>query len=256
MAEQGEAKALVFRHPSRHLLIPVISLLALLAVLTPVIAALIFARQQSFSSEQHRAQFIADEVLRRTDATRSQMSLALEQLHPSPAPEPCSLIDMQHMAGAVLRYEFLQGAGFVRDGKLICTSAGMLFPPIDLGPPEFQTANGYGIRRGVQLPFAPDVKLIVLSDGSGYTIFVHPGLTLDIPLNSESEAIGVISISTGKVVNERGLRDEGLLDPFRQARTTNYVKNGRLVSIVPSKSGDYAGFSVIPMDEVTKEFKR
>jgi len=256
MAEQAEAKALTFRHPSRRWLVPVISLLALLAMLTPVVAALVFARQQSFSSEQRRAQFIADEVLRRTDATRSQMGMALKQLHQTPAPEPCSSADMQHMATAVLQYEFIQGIGFLRDDNLICTSAGPLSPPIDLGQPDFLTANGYGVRPGVQLPFVPDVKLIVLSDASGYAIFVHPRLVVDIPLNSESEAIGVIAVSAGKIINQRGLSDESLLDPFRQAGTTNYVSKGQLVSVVPSKTGDYAGFSVIPMDEVTKEFKR
>ena len=255
MSEQTKATALAFRQ-SRRLLIPVISLLALLAVVTPVVAGLVFARQQSFSAEQRRAKSIATEVLRRTDATRSQLKMALDELHRAPAPEPCSSNDMQHMASAVLEFELLQGAGFVRDGKLICTSAGLLSPPIDIGHSGFPTANGYWMRPVVQLPFAPGVKLLAVTDDSGYTLFIHPSLTLDIPLNNENEAVGIIGISTGQIINQRGLTDESLLESFRVSKATNYVTKGQLVSVAPSNSGDYAGFSAIPMTEVTEDFAR
>jgi sensor c-di-GMP phosphodiesterase-like protein len=233
----------------RGLLVPTVFVLAFLAVIMPILAALLIAHRQSFMAERQRAQALAAEVERRAEATSTQAISALRELEAPPAHQPCSPEGMQRMASAVLEYEQIQGSGYLDGNRLICTAAGLLPRPIDLGPPQFYTTNHYSVRNGITLPFAPDVGLIVLGAPSGYAMFVHPRLTLDIPLADKREAIGVIGVSVSRLVNHRGPVEMELLRPFYATHRTSFVAKDRLVAIRPSTKGDYAGFAILPIDE-------
>jgi len=234
----------------RGLLVPAVFLLAFLAVIAPIIVALLIAHHQSLAAEQQKAQSLASEVVRRADIARWQMAGALDKLEAAPVPAPCSPEGIQRMASAALEYEQLQGAGFVRDDRLVCTAAGPLTSPIPLGPPAFHTIKGYGVRPAVKLPFARNVGLIAITAPSGFTLLLHPKLSLDIPLASDREALGVIGVSHPGLINQRGPIDVRLLGPFFQSGRTTYVIQDRLVSVLKSTGGDYAGFAILPMDEV------
>lgn len=232
----------------RSLLVPTVFVLAFLAVILPILAALLIAHRQSFVAERQRARSLAAEVARRADATSAQTMSAIRDLQAPPAHEPCSAEGMRRMASAVLKYEQIQGAGYIESNRLICTSAGLLDRPIDLGPPQFYTRNHYSVRTGVKLAFAPDTGLIVLGAPSGYAMFVHPRLTLDIPLADRREAIGVIGVSVSRLVNHRGPIETGSLRGFYGAHRTSYVAGDRLVEVHPSTVGDYAGVATLPLD--------
>ena len=232
------------------MLIPAVFILAFLAVIAPIAAALLIAHHQSFAAERAKAQSLAAEVVRRADTASSQMQSALRQLKAPPAHDPCSQEGMRRMAAAVLEYDQIQGAGYAEADRLICTSAGSLEHPIELGPPQFHTRGGYSVRTGIRLPFAPGVGLIVIGASSGQLMFVHPRLTVDIPLANHREAIGVVGISAPRLINRRGPVDIGLLHRFYASHETDFVAQNRLISVQPSKSGDYAGFAILPMDEI------
>ena len=238
------------------LLVPAVFLLTILSVFAPIVAALLIAYHQSFVAERQRAHSLATEMVRRADNASVQMMSALRQLQAPPAHEPCSEEGMRRMASAVLEYEQIQGAGYVEDNRLICTSAGLLERPIGLGSPQFHTSRGYAVRTGVKLPFAPGVGLIVVGAPSGYVMFVHPQLTLDLPLADNREAIGIIGVSAQRLVNHRGFVALDWLHPFYQLRRTSFVERDRLVAVEPSKSGDYAGFAILPIDEATSGMGR
>jgi sensor c-di-GMP phosphodiesterase-like protein len=240
----------------RGLLIPAVFMLTFLAVIAPIIVALLIAHHQSFAAEREKAQSLAAEVLRRADIARWQLDGALNKLEAPPAHEPCSDESIRRMAGAALEYEQLQGAGYIKDDRLLCTAAGRQVPPLALGKAEFHTIRGYGVRPDVKLPFAPDVGLIIISAPSGYAFFLHPKLTLDLALGSDREAIGVIGVSRRGLINQRGPVDTKLLQPFFQSGRTTFVIHDRLVSVLPSKAGDYAGFAILPMDEVDAGIRR
>jgi sensor c-di-GMP phosphodiesterase-like protein len=234
----------------RGLLVPSLFVMAFLAVVAPIAAVLLIAHHQSFAAERHKARSLAAEVTRRADVASLQMKLALGKIEAAPAPAPCSAADIRRMAGAVLEYEQLQGAGYIQDDRLLCTAAGALDPPIPLGPAEFRTSHGFGVRSSVSLAFAPDIRLIAVSAPSGHVFFLHPRLSLSLPLDDPREAIGVIGVSRHSLVNRRGPVDLSLLRPFFESGRTTFVTHGRLVSVLPSKAGDYAGFAILPMDEV------
>jgi len=232
------------------LLVPAIFLLAFLAVAVPIIVALLIAQHQSFAAERERAQSLAVEVVRRGDLARQQMLAAVDKLEAPPAHTPCSADGIGRMSSATLKYEQIQGAGYVSGDRLLCTAAGVQDPPIPLGKEEFETIRGYGVRTNIRLPFASEVGLIAVSAPSGYTFFLHPRLTLDLPLRNEREAIGVIGVSRGVLINQRGPIDVRLLQPFLRSRQTIYVIRDRLVAVQPSRVGDYAAFAILPIDEV------
>jgi len=232
------------------MLIPAVFMLAFLAVLVPIGAALLIAHHQSFAAERAKAQSLATEVVRRADTASVQMRSALRQLEAPPAHQPCSDDGMHRMASAVLEYDQIQGAGYADGNRLICTSAGSLDRPIDLGAPQFHTRGGFSVRTGVRLPFARGVGLIVVGAPSGYVMFVHPRLTVDIALANNREAIGVIGVSAPRLINGRGQIEMGLLHPFYASHQTDFVAQNQLVSVQPSKSGDYAGVAILPIDEI------
>ena len=232
----------------RSLLMSAVFALAFVAVIAPIAAALLIAHHQSFAANRDKARSLSMEVLRRADNAADQLKAGLERLN-LPDHAPCSDEGMRRMAGAVLEYEQLQGAGYVEHDRLLCTSAGRLSRPIDIGPPSFYTVRHYGVRTGVKLPIAPDVGLIAVGTPSGYVVFLHPRLTLDMPLANPREAIGVVGVSAPHLINRRGPVDLRLLRPFFQAHQTLFVTHDRLVSVQPSRIGDYAGFAILPMDE-------
>ncbi len=234
----------------RGLLVPGLFVLAFLAVIAPIVAALLIAHHQSFAAERQRAQSLATDVVGRADVARWQMTSALRELEALPAHEPCSNDGIRRMASTVLEYEQLQGAGYIKDDYLLCTAGGPVTPPFPMGKVQFRTILGYGARPVAKLPFAPDVGLISISAPSGYTFFLHPKLTLDLQLANEREAIGIIAISPHALYNQRGPVDVQLLGPFFKSGQTTFVIRDRLVSVQRSKSGDYAGFAMLPMDEV------
>jgi len=240
----------------RGLLVPAVFVLAFLAVLAPIVAALLIAHHQSFAAERGKAQSLAAEVVRRADIARWQMAGALGKLQAPPAHDPCSDEGVRRMASAVLEYEQLQGAGYVRGDRLLCTAAGRQARPFPLGPAEFSTIRGYAVRPHGKLPFAPGVALIVITAPSGYTVFLHPKLSLDLPLADDREAIGVIGVSRAGMINQRGPVDARLLRPFFERGERTFVINDRLVSVLPSKAGDYAGFAILPMDEINGGMQR
>jgi len=232
------------------MLVPMVFILTFLAVLAPIAAALLIAHHQSFAAERAKARTLAAEVVRRTDTASAQMRSALRRLQAPPAHRPCSDEGMRRMASAVLEYDQIQGAGYADGDRLTCTSAGLLNRPIGLGAPQFHTRGGFSVRTGVRLPFAPGVGLIVVGAPSGYVMFVHPRLTVDIPLANNRQAIGVIGVSAPRLINRRGQIDMSLLHPFYASRQADFVTQNRLVSVQPSKGGDYAGVAILPIDEI------
>jgi len=224
--------------------------LTFLAVIAPIAAALLIARHQSFGAERAKARSLATEVVRRADITGLQMQKALQQLQAPPAHTPCSAEGTRRMAAAVLEYDQIQGAGYAEGNRLICTSAGLLPHPIDLGPPHFRTRRGNSIRTGLRLPFAPGVGLIAVGNPSGYMMFLHPRLMMDMPLANKRETIGLVSLGARRLINRRGPADIDVLRGFYASNQTGFVAQNRLVWVETSKTGDYAGFAVLPIDEI------
>jgi sensor c-di-GMP phosphodiesterase-like protein len=228
--------------------------LAVIAVLAPVAAALLLARQQSFAGERRKSQWIAQDIVRRADHTNAQLLNAHTRLRAIAAP-PCSADAIRQMASVMLRFEMLQGAGFVRGNGLLCTTSGANTPPIDLGPPDFDGGHHALVHTDVRLPAAPETRLIAFTGPSGYTMFVHPGLALDVSLPAEGMTVGVVGITTGRIYNARGPIDRAVLGPFLRDRLTSYIYGDLLVSIEPSHDGDYAGFVLRPLRGMTPDFR-
>jgi sensor c-di-GMP phosphodiesterase-like protein len=238
----------------RGLIVAMVFALAVVAVLAPVVAALLLARQQSFAGERRKSQWIAQEIVRRADRTNAQLLSAHSELSRVPI-APCSPEAIRRMAGIMLQFEMLQGAGFLRGNTLLCTTGGVATPPVDLRPPSFDGGHNAKVRTDVRLPEAPATRLIAFTGPSGYTMFAHPGLTLDISLPAEGMTVGVVGITTGRVYNINGPLDRPALGPFLRDRLTNYVYGDRLVSIEPSREGDYAGFVLRPLSGMTPDFR-
>jgi sensor c-di-GMP phosphodiesterase-like protein len=235
----------------RGLLVPAVFVLAFLAIVAPIIAALLLAQHQSYAATRAKARSLAGDVVQRADVARAQMTEALGKLEAAPAPAPCSEAGIKRMASAVLEFEQLQGAAFVRDDRLLCTAAGAQRPPLALGKAEFVSTFGFAVRPNVRLPSAPRVGLIFISAPSGYALILHPKLSLDLPLSNDREAIGVVNLSRHGLINQRGPVDMRLLRPFFESGQTSFVAGDRLVAVRKSAIGDYAGFAILPMDEVS-----
>jgi len=233
----------------------VMLVLAAFAIVIPVAAAIIAAYYQSYAAQAEKAEMLAREVLRRADFKREEMRrgfAALERLKAA----PCSAAGIQAMANVALGLDQYQGTGYIRGNRLICTSAGPLPQPVDLGPPGFGTSTGYWTRTHIKLPFAPDTPMNIVSIRSGFALFTHPRFVTDVAIDEQREGAAVILLQSRGVVSLRGRVDLRNLDPYFQSEQHVYKIDGRIIAVVPSRDGIYAGVVSLSMGEAHRNFLR
>ena len=164
-------------------------MLALSACL-PIGGALIFAYHQALDQETRYLSSLSEEIARRASATRSQMVSAFEELKKDNV--QCDSAGLAKMQGITINSTYLQGVGVFQDGKIACSSFGMLGQGISLSKGQGRTATGIQAWVDVEMPLANNRKFNIY-ERDGYITLVHPGQVIDITARPDVTLAVVVS---------------------------------------------------------------
>ncbi len=225
---------------------PLLSLTMALVIALPTAAALLFAYRESLGGFQEIAALMTRQVVLRTDAVGIQMRRGLATLAPLKQGDPCTPAGIALMRETLLRSDMLADVGYVRDGRLRCSSFGPQDRP--LGQPGFMSRNGYWLRRGVRLHDAMDTTLVAATDpASGLTLFTHENAVLNIIPTDQPWQVAVIGHGvTDTVLAQRGDFDPRWLGRVDSGDSGFFVQAGHLVAWEHSRIGAYTVFAALP----------
>ncbi len=229
---------------SRGTTIAIAAVVAVVTAALPIVISLYVARQESLAEQTNRISLLAKDVLRRTDETTMQIVSALDQMEATASHNPCSEDNILLMAREALASDELEAVGFVAHQQLLCSSFGRYKPGIQLGPADYISAHGGRIRTAVELPSEPHVKFILVTRGaSGYTAIVRPNLLLDISADEHGITVGLIGLTSRKVIDLKGSFDPRWLDALGNRQEVTFSDGRNVVGVRRSSVGDYAAFA-------------
>ncbi len=162
----------------RKLIILLASLLAVLAGLAPVSIAIWLAYQTTLSSAESRLRNIAQAIARDTSQMLQDVDEALVAL--SDLSHDCTPADIAAMNTMAYDIPEISDIGLMRaDRKLVCTSWGIVDPPLepDLPPP----AQGFRLVGPLEIKVMQRYGLVALrqwQDGSEIGALIHPSVLI------------------------------------------------------------------------------
>ncbi|MGC2621027.1 MAG: EAL domain-containing protein [Acidobacteriaceae bacterium] len=217
--------------------------IGLTAVAVPIALSVHFARKQATEAEFAQLRGYAREILRRSDGSAQQSTVALRTLQHDNLP-PCSPAEVDLMRQIALTSSYLQAVGRTAKGQLICSSLGVDHP-ISLGPIAFVTPGGAGIRYNARLPLTGGQPLFVF-EKQGVASLVDPALPLDITTDSPDVAIAVISPEESAILTQRGLIHQRWLHDGA-GQESDFIDRGILVTVLRSRSFDVGAVAAAPL---------
>jgi sensor c-di-GMP phosphodiesterase-like protein len=232
----------------KHLTQSLIGAITLLLVAAPVLLSIQIARHQSKQFYTRKAQALADEVIRRTDETGSQIRGAVRVLSVYADDNACSAQEIAVMRQLQISASYLQGVGRVRHNRLVCSSHGDHGAGIDLGPVDFVSDLGTSVRVNSHLPLAPRTPFVIL-ESQGYAAIVHPALMFDVPEYSSEIALAIAASGGGeRLVASRGTFTDAMF--ARIVRGDDGDGDGAIVARRRSKHFALSAIAVISADAV------
>lgn len=96
----------------------------LLAVLLPIIAAVLLAEHRSLQQQKDRANRLAGEILSRSHRVTDQLAAALRELNAAQGSERCSDANLDLMRKLVVKSHLLIDVGYVHNQEMVCSSFG------------------------------------------------------------------------------------------------------------------------------------
>jgi len=229
--------------------------IGILGIAVPLLAALYLAHSQSMEAEMRLADTMVGEVLRRTDAAGDQARAAYERLRSAPYSETCSDQRIALMRDIDMASGYLQLLGSVTDGRLTCSSLGRHDPPIALGPVEWVSALGAGIRRSVDLGIGDGHRFLTLQKDDIVTA-MHPESLIDIFVDREDIALGAYGRSGARLLSSRGYFDSRWMKHLGDAEQARFFDGRYLVSLRASTRFDTAAYVAVPADYLRSRLYR
>jgi len=233
-----------------------LSILAVvLAISIPVAFAVHLARLQSLQEETIRDGAVAMDILRRAEETRLQLLQLRAKLIRFSA-NPTSPEAIATMRELDIGSSQLQMVGYVKNDRLICSSLGSYGEGIPVGPVSYRGTGNADMRVGVELPFAPGKKYLLVTTMEGFTAVVHPDLVFDIASETSKSMMGLFGFSSGKAILQRGRFNPDWRRQLGSRYSLDLFDGNLLVSLRRSKSGDFVAYSTSPASEVDAHFRR
>jgi sensor c-di-GMP phosphodiesterase-like protein len=219
--------------------------LALFAIVIPVLVSGDFARRQTLSTQVEQVEAVSLDLLRRTDTTIRQIDNAREVLSKSQV-EPCSEDDLRTMRSLVMTSDYLQATGRMEGNKLICGSFGTLPAPIDLGA-ETMSPGKHGRRlwRSISIPFTGDARFHVVERG-GVCAFIAEGLVLDAFGRGPEMDTGVLATFDEEVISSTGPVDPREVKKLGDRNAVTHVDDRAITAIRRSNLAEVAVIASLP----------
>jgi len=225
-------------------------LIALVAFLAPVLASAYLSWWESYETEKALSLNNAQDVLRRIEATSSQLKDAAQKLTQADLP-PCSPQDIKLMRQVDLGSSYMKAVGRVNHDTLLCTSQGAN-NPIALGDPDLVTDQGVSEYFNRNLAGQPPYPLNVFAVG-GFAMIVDPSVVIDVSTEGQDVELAVFVPSAS---NHDRIAAQGQdfpsdwFEPIDQGSQSTILNNGYVVSRVRSAQWDLAVVVATPQNYI------
>ncbi|HEY5800593.1 MAG TPA: EAL domain-containing protein [Burkholderiaceae bacterium] len=226
--------------------IAVVLLGSIFAVAIPVWLAVGESQRQSMEIETERARAYARDVLHRSDSTSDQVASAIAQLRQIGGGTPCSPASISTMRQIDLSSSYIQAIGHVEGNVLLCSSLGRDLGQVALGPPDFVTARGYGVRKHLQFSFAPQRTFIAL-ERDGYAAIIHKDLPIDVTTAEDHVSLAIYSLAETEPLSARGHIDPGWIKRLGSGHEAIFSDARYVVAVTRSTRYLTASVAAVPI---------
>ncbi|MCA1246480.1 EAL domain-containing protein [Massilia sp. MS-15] len=223
-------------------------LMALAGIGLPIWLAIEESERQAFKAESAHALGYARDVVLRANETGQQVQNMGERLAPHAA-APCAQASLDEMREIDLGSTYIQAVGYVQGDSMPCSSILGTARRLDLGPPDYVSADGARIWRAARFPFAPQERFLVLQNGM-FAAILHAQLALDTAKSEPDVALAVLPFDFPQPVSARGAVDPAWLARLGKAREAVFVDGEQLVAVVRSDRFRVAGVAALPLHYV------
>lgn len=192
--------------------VKLIILMAFLAAVGPLLAAVFIAQRQGLDAELQRVTSYARVVVNRSDRAVDQMQTAINtlvELHSELGGDACAPVMLNKMRELGVTMEYMKVAGFVRDGRMYCSTLGLHQDGIDVGEVDVVTVNQTRLRYNPPLiPAVPgqpalDVPYVSL-ERSGFIAMTHRTQAVDLVVDQEGVLFGTFDATTNEIRTSNG----------------------------------------------------
>lgn len=225
-------------------------LLLFLSACLPVGGALFFAYHQAKDQEARYLSALSEEIALRASVTRSQMVSAFEELKKDNV--QCDSAGLAKMQSISINSTYLQGVGVFQDGKIACSSFGMLNQGISLGKGQGRTATGIQAWVDVEMPLANKRKFNIY-ERDGYITLVHPGQVIDITARPDV-SLAVIVSKPKFVARSKGTVLPEWISAYQPNETETVQLGAFLVSYHAVPEHNIAGLAASNQSSVWQHF--
>lgn len=221
-------------------------LAALLALALPPWLAQREAQHQAYVAESDQVHRYALDVLRRVDGTTQQITRAFDRLERAGF-APCSPQSLALMRQIDLSSSYLQAVGYIRDGRVVCSSMGGA--PVELGTGAFPTSSGFVLYPEVPISLPGQLPLMAAQRGE-LAALIHRDLPIDAWTDMPGVALGVLHGEGGRVSIARGRIDPAWLKRLGTAHEAIFTDERALVSVMRSRQSQFVVVAAAPLTEM------
>ena len=230
-------------------------ILALGAVIAPIMVALNLSFEQSLEFEMGHVVDYALDALGRSDATADQFASGVEKLEKAGEGNQCSDRNINLMRDVAVSSTYLQAIGFVSGNSLVCSSLGTSAAEVDLGPVDLVTTQGAAIRTDVRLPFAAGFPFLVI-EYHHYAAIVHKSLPIDATTLERDVSLATFSLADHRILASRGVVEPGWIDRLQDRREIAFADGGYVVAVVRSNKHLIGALAALPLYYVNPQERR
>ena len=226
----------------------------LLAILLPLIAALLISHHQTVTEAGDQATDIAGGIIHRTEGVGEQSVAAYRRLLQLKPAGPCSEAKRAQLRRVLLDYDHVQAVGYVSGDRITCSAIGPRADGVEMGAPAYVSPMGTRVYFSVSIDGSR--PFVVLSAGH-YAAAVHPQTLLMETASVPGLSQGVFGRSSGKVWTHSGHFDPSWLTRLGKATRTIFYDGNYLVVIRASTKFDVGAYAAIPrtyMDSRLRSF--
>ena len=238
-------------------------LLALLAIIVPLVAAIGMAQRQARANQTDVVAGLSQDMIARWANTNNQALVAFAALRAAHTQDPCSKASLAIMRHYDLSSDYLQSIGYTSGNHLVCSSQGTDSDAgvFDLGPPDWVRSDGVKVRIDVKFPFDRDTVYLVLESPEGYTAVINKSLPIDITPHVGDVSLMFFNRAERRIWAQTGYIDPNWLPPKNsktpsKPETTTFIDHGYIVAISGTTNMFAGAIAAIPVSHIYAQTRR
>lgn len=214
----------------------------------PVYLGLELLTQFAVEKAKVQARALSLALLARADSVTAELRDVSDSLRSLSGKLPCASYIQSEMGRLVLQSPLLRAIAYAEGTRLACSSLGRSLDGVDIGPPDFVSAQGIRVWPEVVLPVAPGLKYTALSI-NGYTIFLNRGDFVNAAaLLEPSATVGLYYPGEANRFFGVGYVQPEWLSPATTRQATVAEVDGTVVALVPSPRFQHVALVALPRD--------